>query len=171
MKDLKDILEGGILNDIEDTLANSDKDVKNAKRAMRRKTIVNGITSNDPWKQERAIDMFEEIFTDNHVQKYYGINNIKRHDAYENYWFIQFKKCNVQVIPQIILFKKQTSYWYVIYIDKYGNEPRYAKFPEPSYKQISQFLAPRYNDLYRVPKDLENLDKICDEIFRIMYYK
>lgn len=168
MKDLKNILEG-VLNDIENTLANSDKDIKNAKKAMSRKTIVDGITSNDPWKQKQAVEMFDEILTDNHVQKYYGIAN---RAEYENYWFVQFKKCDVQGIPQIILFKKQTSYWYVIYIDKYGSEPRYTRFPASSYnKQISPFIAPRYNDLYRVPKDLEDLDKICDEIFRIMYYR
>ena len=167
MKDLKDILEG-VLNDIEDTLANSDKDIKNAKKAMSRKTIVDGITSNDPWKQKQAIEMFEEILTDNHVQKHYGITN---RAEYENYWFVQFKKCDVQGIPQIILFKKQTSYWYVIYIDKYGSEPRYTRFPGSSLKQISAFLAPRHNDLYKVPKDLEGLDGMCGQIFRIMYMR
>ena len=158
----------GVLNDIEDTLANSDKNIKNAKKAMSRKTIVDGITSNDPWKQKQAIELFEEILTDNHVQKYYGIAT---RAEYENYWFVQFKKCDVQGIPQIILFKKQTSYWYVIYIDKYGGEPRYTRFPGSSLKQISAFLAPRYNDLYRVPKDLEDLDGMCGQIFRIMYMR
>lgn len=167
MKDLKNILEG-ILNDIENTLANSDKDIKKAKKSMSRKIIVDGITSNDPWKQKQAIEVFEEIFTDNHVQKYYGIAT---RPEYENYWFVQFKKCDVQGIPQIILFKKQTSYWYVIIINRYGAEPEYRRFTSSSFKQISVFLAPRYNDLYRVPKDLEDLDKICDEIFRIMYYR
>lgn len=168
MKDLKNILEG-VLNDIEKTLANSDKDIKKAKKSISRKTIVDGITSNDPWKQKQAIEMFEEILTDNHVQKHSGI---KIQD--ENYWFVQFKKCDVQGIPQIIMFIKLTSYWYVIYIDKYGGEPRYTRFPATTSalkSQVSAFLAPRYNDLYRVPKDLEDLDNMCSEIFRIMYMR
>ena len=117
MKDLKNILEG-ILNDIEDTLANSDKGIK----AALYKQMINGIVSYNAKEQKNAVELFKQTLKD------FKVKPIDFKDALKpESWWVQFKEhkdcCEFVMVRSYD--PDSSKKYYIIYIDKYGTATKY----------------------------------------------
>ena len=156
MKDLKNILEG-VLNDIEDTLANSDKNVK----AVLYKQLINGITSYDGKEQKNAVNLFKQKLEDLKVKP-----TTDHMDMYKSSsWWVQFKEHDTGY--EFIMIKQYdtSQHRYIIYIDKYGKPTKYWR--TNNFNGAVSYLIPG-KPIYEVP---ESMNAICGEIFRIMYMR
>ena len=152
----------GILKGMDDTIKSGESDIA----AVNKDTIVDGITSNDPWKQKQAKEMFEEIVKDNKIKRLRSLSKIDL----SNGWCVQFKKDDTIGIPEFTMFAAIKSYWYIVYIDKFGSEPKYWRVPHTDFhfRYIKNLLDPRQQPMYSVSND-DALHDMCDKIFRIMF--
>lgn len=147
----------GILNDIENTLANSDKDVK----AVLYKQLINGITSYDGKEQKNAVELFKQALKDLKVKP-----TTNHMDMYKSKsWWVQFKEHPTGY--EFIMIKQYSTeaYRYIIYIDKYGTATKYWR--TNNFNGAISYLIPG-KPIYEVP---ESMNPICEETFRIMYMR
>jgi hypothetical protein len=147
----------GILNDIENTLANSDKDVK----AVLYKQLINGITSYDGKEQKNAVELFKQTLKDLKVKP-----TTNHMDMYKSKsWWVQFKEHSTGY--EFIMIKQYSTSEkrYIIYIDKYGTATKY--WCTNNFNGAISYLIPG-KPIYEVP---ESMNPICEETFRIMYMR
>jgi hypothetical protein len=147
----------GILNDIENTLANSDKDVK----AVLYKQLINGITSYDGKEQKNAVELFKQTLKDLKVKP-----TTNHMDMYKSKsWWVQFKEHPTGY--EFIMIKQYSTSEkrYIIYIDKYGTATKY--WCTNNFNGAISYLIPG-KSIYEVP---ESMNPICEETFRIMYMR
>lgn len=144
----------GILNDIEDTLANSDKDID---AAIFAKLIY--IVSDDKKEQENAVNLFKKRLKDLKVKP--TTNHMDMYKS-SSYW-VQFKEHNDGYEFVMIKQYNTSAYRYIIYIDKYGKPTKYWR--TNNFNGATAYLIPG-KPIYEVP---ESMNPICEEIFRIMY--
>lgn len=162
MKDLKDILEG-ILNDIEDTLANSDNSVETVKTSMICKTIIDGISSQDPKKQKSGVETFKRILIDNKTKQSMDYSKAKLSDGY----WVQFKKDDETGVPEFVMICSVGPYYYVVHINNYGNKPKW--YMVSVFHHLEYLLDPKNNYFFKVPNVIDALKGIsvlnmCDDI-------
>lgn len=144
----------GVLNDIEDTLANSDKGID----AVIFKKLI-GIVSDDKKEQENAVNLFKQKLKDLKVKP-----TTNHMDMYKSSsWWIQFKEHNTGYEFIMIKQYSTSAYRYIIYIDKYGKPTKYWR--TNNFNGATAYLIPG-KPIYEVP---ESMNPICEEIFRIMY--
>lgn len=163
MKNLKDILEG-ILNDIEDTLTNSDNNVEAVKASMIYKTIIDGISSHDPKKQKDSVEMFKRILIDNKTKRSMDYSKAK---LSKGYW-IQFKKDD-ETVSEFMMICTIGPNYYVVDIKNYGDKPRYYMILPSDFYHFEYRLYPKSNYFFKVPNVIDALKGIsvlnmCDDI-------
>ena len=147
----------GILNDIEDTLAKSDKDVK----AVLYKKLINGITSYDGKEQKNAVELFKQALKDLKVKP-----TTNHMDMYKSSsWWVQFKEHSTGYEFVMIKQYDTSQHRYIIYIDKYGTATKYWR--TNNFNGATAYLISG-KPIYEVP---ESMNPICGEIFRIMYMR
>lgn len=146
----------GVLNDIEHTLANSDKDIN---AAIFKKLI--DIVSDDKKEQEKAVNLFKKRLKDLKVKP-----TTNHMDMYKSSsWWVQFKEHNDGYEFVMIKQYSTSAYRYIIYIDKYGKPTKYWR--TNNFNGATAYLI-LGKPIYEVP---ESMNPICEEIFRIMYMR
>lgn len=146
----------GVLNDIEHTLANSDKDIN---AAIFKKLI--DIVSDDKKEQEKAVNLFNKRLKDLKVKP-----TTNHMDMYKSSsWWVQFKEHNDGYEFVMIKQYSTSAYRYIIYIDKYGKPTKYWR--TNNFNGATAYLI-LGKPIYEVP---ESMNPICEEIFRIMYMR
>lgn len=150
----------GILKGMDDTLKSGGADIA----AASKDTIVDGITSNDAKKQEKAMDLFKGMLEDYYAMKYKTLTNFnKRPES----WWVQFG--DKMKDYEFIMVRKMGPFYYIVSIDKLGNNPKYNR--HTSHKTVALCLSPKYDTLYEIDDTMPDLDDICDQILRIMYMR
>lgn len=146
----------GVLNDIEDTLANSDKGIDAAIF-----TKLMGIVSDDKKEQENAVNLFKQRLEDLKVKP--TTNHMDMYKS-SSLW-VQFKEHSTGYEFIMIKHYSTSAYRYIIYIDKYGKPTKYWR--TNNFNGAVSYLIPG-KPIYEVP---ESLNPPCEEIFRIMYMR
>ena len=150
----------GILKGMDDTLKSGKSDVA----AVSRDEVINGITSSDAKKQEKAIDLFKGMLEDYYAMKYKTHTNFnKRPES----WWVQFGDKLKEY--EFIMVRRMGSFYYIVSIDKLGNNPKYDR--HTSHKTVATCLSANYDTLYEIDDTMPELDDMCDKILKIMYMK
>lgn len=146
----------GVLNDIENTLANSDKDID----AVIFAKIID-IVSDDKKEQEKAVNLFKKRLKDLKIKP-----TTNHMDMYKSSsWWVQFKEHSTGYEFVMIKQYSTSAYRYIIYIDKYGKPTKYWR--TNNFNGATAYLI-LGKPIYEVP---ESMNPICEEIFRIMYMR
>lgn len=146
----------GVLNDIENTLANSDKDID----AVIFAKIID-IVSDDKKEQEKAVNLFKKRLKDLKIKP-----TTNHMDMYKSSsWWVQFKEHNDGYEFVMIKQYSTSAYRYIIYIDKYGKPTKYWR--TNNFNGATAYLI-LGKPIYEVP---ESMNPICEEIFRIIYMR
>lgn len=145
----------GVLNDIENTLANSDKDID----AVIFAKLID-IVSDDKKEQEKAVKLFKQRLKDLKVKPTTNHMNMLA----SNSWWVQFKE-HRDGYEFVMIKQYNNSDRYIIYIDEYGKPTKYWR--ASNFNSATSYLI-LGKPIYEVP---ESMNPICEEMFRIMYMR
>ena len=149
----------GVLNDIENTLANGDKDIK----AVLYKQLINGIISYNGKEQKNAVELFKQELKDLKIKP-----TTDHMDMYNSLsWWVQFKEHHDGNEFVMIKQYRTSAKRYIIYIDKYGKATKYWR--TDNFNGAVSYLIPG-KPIYEVPES-SSMHAMCEEIYRIMYYR
>lgn len=155
----------GILKGMDDTLKSGNADVTAAMSDM----IINGITSYDAKDQKNAVEAFVTLLANGDFPKCSKVSEFTNPDRNSYPWYIQFKKDNRVNWYDFALIKKIGSYFYIVSIDAFGNKPVYDR--QSTVKGAFNYVSFKDSIIYKVEDNIEEIDKICDKILRIMYMR
>lgn len=146
----------GILKGMNDTLKSGKADI----RAVSKDDVINGITSSDAKKQEKAMDLFKGM-----LQDYYALTyKVSKVRTSPESWWIQFDAKNV-----FTMIRKIGSFYYIVVINQLGCDPVYDR--RTHFNSAQTYFDVDKPTIYEVDDTMPELDDMCDQILRIMYMK
>lgn len=152
----------GILKGMDDTLSSGSSDVA----AAGRDEIIKGITATkDAKKQEHVIKLFKDILEDYYARRYKNSNHFSKRP--ESWWILFDDKANKRPFTMV---RKIGSLYYIVAIDELGTNARYDRMTNSS-STIDFYLSSNSAIFYEIDDTMPELDKMCDDILRIMYLK
>ena len=146
----------GILKGMDDTLKSGKADI----RAVSTDDVINGITSRDAKKQEKAMDLFKGMLQDWYALTYRAS---KVRTSPESWW-IQFDAKNV-----FTMIRKMGSFYYIVVINQLGCDPVYDR--RTHFNSAQTYFDVNKPTIYEVNDTMPELDDMCDKILRIMYMR
>jgi hypothetical protein len=146
----------GILKGMDDTLKSGKEDI----RAVSKDDVINGITSSDAKKQEKAIDLFKGI-----LQDYYALTyNISKVRNNPESWWVQFDAKN-----KFTMIRKIGSFYYIVVINQLGCDPIYDR--RTHFNSAQTYFDADKKTIYEIDDTMPELDDMCDKILKIMYMR